>query len=84
MGFLKFRSPSRPAEAPVVDDERPQDGENVAQVSEKNDTVVDTKSDSDDEFVNKDFQHGVQAAQAMTQVWTLQHLIIAYVLYVTP
>ncbi|KAE8387053.1 hypothetical protein BDV23DRAFT_174987 [Aspergillus alliaceus] len=31
-------------------------------------------------LVNPEFQHGVQSAQAMTQAWSMQHLILAYVI----
>jgi len=37
-------------------------------------------TDSTDEAVTKEFQHGVQAAQAMTQVWERKHLVAAYIL----
>lgn len=37
-------------------------------------------SDSESELVNPNFQHGVQTAQAMTQVWSMQHVILAYAL----
>ncbi|CCD34335.1 similar to siderophore iron transporter mirB [Botrytis cinerea T4] len=34
----------------------------------------------DSEVINKEFQHGVQAAEAINQVWTRNHLIMAYIL----
>ncbi|PQE05674.1 siderophore iron transporter protein [Rutstroemia sp. NJR-2017a BVV2] len=36
-------------------------------------------SDADSELVNKEFQHGVQAAEAINQVWSKKHLIMAYI-----
>ena len=37
---------------------------------------------SDSETVSQDAQAGVQKMEATTQVWTRQHLIIAYVMFV--
>jgi len=37
-------------------------------------------SDDDLDKVDERFQHGVQMAQAMTQVWTRNHLILAFAL----
>jgi len=39
-----------------------------------------TSSEDDLDKVDERFQHGVQMAQAMTQVWTRNHLIIAFAL----
>lgn len=41
-----------------------------------------SRSSSDDDLdkVDERFQHGVQMAQAMTQVWTRNHLILAFAL----
>jgi len=45
----------------------------------------ESRSSSEDDLdkVDERFQHGVQMAQAMTQVWTRNHLILAFVLYVS-
>lgn len=44
-------------------------------------TVADSSSDTDsDHKVEQDFQHGVQASEATTIIWTKRDLIIAYVL----
>jgi len=42
----------------------------------------ESRSSSDDDLdkVDERFQHGVQMAQAMTQVWTRNQLIIAFIL----
>jgi hypothetical protein len=79
---IKFRFPSRPADFPIVaEQQRPADDEHTpGQTGEKGVVVSDAKPDFEEEVVNKDFQHGVQVAQAVTQVWTKQHLIAAYVL----
>ena len=42
---------------------------------------TDVHSEDDEKAaVTKEFQHGVQAAEAMTQVWETKHLITAYIL----
>lgn len=37
---------------------------------------------TDDDAKGKSLQHGVRRAQAVNQVWTRNHLILAYALYV--
>jgi len=39
-----------------------------------------SSSDGDLDKVDERFQHGVQMAQAMTKVWTRNHLILAFAL----
>jgi len=41
-------------------------------------TVATVTTES--KVVDPNFQHGVQEAQATTQLWSLKHLILAYVL----
>ena len=62
----------------AIDGEPHQDG--------KEETLETSASvtDSDSEVVSQDAQAGVQKMEATTQVWTSQHLIIAYVMYVLP
>ena len=43
-------------------------------------TSLETSDDDSTEKVDLDAQHGVQAQQAMTQVWTKRDLITAYIL----
>ncbi|KAJ8069565.1 hypothetical protein OCU04_000006 [Sclerotinia nivalis] len=43
-------------------------------------TTANALQVNDDFITNKEFQHGVQAAEAITQMWTKNHLILAYVL----
>jgi hypothetical protein len=39
---------------------------------------------AEDDGKGKSLQHGVRRAQAVNQVWTRNHLILAYALYVLP
>ncbi|ESZ96306.1 siderochrome-iron transporter [Sclerotinia borealis F-4128] len=43
-------------------------------------TTTDALPENHNDTTNKESQHGVQAAEAITQVWTRNHLILAYVL----
>lgn len=45
-------------------------------------TAVDKVAE--DGAKGKSLQHGVRRAQAVNQVWTRNHLILAYALYVLP
>lgn len=81
---MRFRIPLRaPNEVPIVE-ERPQvaDGEKSigAATPEVDNAGITTEAKDDRIEVNKEFQHGLQAAEAMTQVWTRNHLIMAYIL----
>ena len=60
----------------ATEDESRQDGKEEAH--ERSVAVAD----SDSEIVSQDAQVGVQKMEATTQVWTRQHLIIAYVMYI--
>ena len=81
---MKFSLPIKPDEIPLDEKRHPDDDEaNVAPQSaakeaatSRADQVDEDKSD----VVNLEFQHGVQSAQAMTQVWSKRHLILAYVM----
>ncbi|KAE8363116.1 major facilitator superfamily domain-containing protein [Aspergillus caelatus] len=81
---MKFRLPIKPDEIPVDEKRHPDDDEaNVAPQSASKETATSTVDQADDDksdLVNPEFQHGVQSAQAMTQVWSKQHLILAYVM----
>jgi hypothetical protein len=79
---MRFRLPFKRDELPVdesnqrsVDHEAPAEKGVGSQPAE-----VDPKEDTQGEVVNAEFQHGVQAAQAMTQVWSFSHIVAAYVL----
>jgi len=66
------------ADPVVADNEQP-----IENVSDKETGVVagDVHSDTDsDHKVEPEFQHGVQASEATTIIWTKRDLIIAYVL----
>jgi hypothetical protein len=45
-------------------------------------TTVDEATDDDTK--GESLQHGVRGARAVNQVWTKNHLILAYALYVLP
>ncbi|KAK1145222.1 hypothetical protein N8T08_004375 [Aspergillus melleus] len=79
---MKFRLPLKPDEVPVTEKEVRHDNEAVPVPNSKEAQVSDPAvgSDSESELVNPNFQHGVQAAQAMTQVWSMQHIVLAYAL----
>lgn len=80
---MKFKFPLlRPDEVPVAEKDERHDNEAVP-VSDSKEAHVSAPavgSDSESELVNPNFQHGVQAAQAMTQVWSMKHIILAYAL----
>ena len=60
------------------------EGNNKSTLNEKDQALETSTSpvDNDIEVVSHDAQAGVQKMEATTQVWTKQHLIIAYVMYV--
>ncbi|TGO50756.1 hypothetical protein BOTNAR_0381g00080 [Botryotinia narcissicola] len=47
-------------------------------------TTANVLSQNDSEVINKEFQHGVQAAEAINQVLTRNNLILAYILLIWP
>lgn len=77
---MKFRFNNlTPNEVPIA--------ENTAHTSSVDEektptTTANVLSQNDSEVINKEFQHGVQAAEAINQVWTRNHLILAYILLV--
>ena len=79
---MKFRLPLKADEVPVAEEEVRHDNEAVpdSYSKEAQASAPAVGSDSESELVNPNFQHGVQAAQAMTQVWSMQHIILAYAL----
>lgn len=80
---MKFRLPIKADEIPVDEKRHPDDEANVTPQSATKETAtstVDQANDDKSDLVNPEFQHGVQSAQAMTQVWSKQHLILAYVM----
>jgi hypothetical protein len=64
------------ADEPVNDAETPAAGETKEKVGAE--TKPEGESDGDDS--SKVFEPGVEAARAMTETWSMQHLIIAYIL----
>ncbi|KAL3476763.1 hypothetical protein BJX99DRAFT_227272 [Aspergillus californicus] len=78
---MRFRLPYKRDEVPVDDNLRPADNEAPTEKeAESRPAELDPKEDKLSDIVNSDFQHGVQAAQAMTQVWSFSHIVAAYVL----
>ncbi|KAL4866099.1 hypothetical protein BDV12DRAFT_210705 [Aspergillus spectabilis] len=79
---MRFRLPFRRDELPVDENnQRPADDEAFAEKgADSNPTEIGAKEDSQSDVVNPEFQHGVQSAQAMTQVWSFSHIVAAYVL----
>ncbi|GMG03760.1 unnamed protein product [Aspergillus oryzae] len=81
---MRFRLPIKPDEIPVDEKQQPNDDEaNVTPQSASKEAATSRADQVDDDksdVVNPEFQHGVQSAQAMTQVWSKQHLILAYVI----
>lgn len=78
---LRIPNLSRPNEVPIVVETNTGSDVEVAgahETNEKDNTQVHSKSEED--LVTPGFQHGVQAAQAINQVWTRQHLIAAYII----
>lgn len=65
-----FRSVDVPVEEP---------GPNDAEKN-NNETGLDDLKTTDGKTEENDLQHGVQAAEAMVQVWTTRDLVLAYVL----
>lgn len=82
--IMRFRLPIKPDEIPVDEKQQPNDDEaNVTPQSASKEAATSRADQVDDDksdVVNPEFQHGVQSAQAMTQVWSKQHLILAYVM----
>jgi hypothetical protein len=80
---MKFRLPLKPDEVPVEEKRHEDDEAKTVPHSAFKEAVTSNIKQADDDksdVVNPEFQHGVQSAQAMTQVWSKQHLIMAYVL----
>ncbi|KAL4763470.1 major facilitator superfamily domain-containing protein [Aspergillus foveolatus] len=79
---MRFRLPYKRDELPVDENnQRPADNEGfVEKGTESQGAEVGIKEQKQDDIVNPDFQHGVQAAQAMTQVWSFSHIVAAYIL----
>lgn len=79
---MRFRLPYKHDELPVDENiQRPADNEAPREKgAEPRPEELDITDDSESDVVNKDFQRGVQAAQAMTQVWSFSHIAMAYVL----
>lgn len=84
---MRFRFPLlTPKEVPVTEERRAQDAEGLQYGENEKRGVADNAhaaSDDESEVVNTEFQHGVQSAQAMTQVWSMKHLVAAYIMYVS-
>lgn len=77
---MRFRLPLKRDEVPVAEvRHRPVDAEGQ-DVSKEATAGAAAMDDSSSDLVNTEFQRGVQAAQAMTQVWSRQHLVTAYLL----
>ncbi|KAL2852541.1 hypothetical protein BJY01DRAFT_232579 [Aspergillus pseudoustus] len=79
---MTFRLPHKRDELPInASNQRPIDHEAPSEKGVGSQPAeVDPKEDNQSDVVNADFQHGVQAAQAMTQVWSFSHIVAAYIL----
>ncbi|KAL5052173.1 hypothetical protein BDW71DRAFT_213067 [Aspergillus fruticulosus] len=79
---MRFRLPYKRDELPVDENsQRPADNEAFAEKgAESQPAEVGFREQKQDDIVNPEFQHGVQAAQAMTQVWSFSHIVTAYIL----
>lgn len=80
---MRFRFPLKRDEIPVAETRQRQDdteASNGTQEESKGASAEELKLDDGSDIVNPEFQHGVQSAQAMTQVWSKQHLIMAFVM----
>ncbi len=80
---MKFRLPFV-QQGELADGERESnDAENTLPPGIESKTAalaVEPQLNRKEEIVTPEFQYGVQSAQAMTQVWSTNHLIAAYVL----
>ncbi|KAH8816987.1 siderophore iron transporter-like protein mirB [Xylogone sp. PMI_703] len=78
---MKFRIPLRTNEVPEVEEiQRPNDTEKSTAPAAA-DSLTALPDEKGDTFeVNTEFQHGVQAAEAITQIWRKEHLVVAYLL----
>ncbi|KAL4907388.1 hypothetical protein BDW74DRAFT_149064 [Aspergillus multicolor] len=79
---MRFRLPYKRDELPVdINSQRPSDNEAITEKgAEALPAEVNNEKQSQGDIVNSEFQHGVQAAQAMTQVWSFSHIVAAYIL----
>jgi len=68
-------------QAPVL--EKTDHQSSSASPQETKEAITSTASDTESEVVDSDFQHGVQSAQAINQIWTRNDLLIAYALSVS-
>lgn len=81
---MKLRLHLRTNDVPVIEEKNgPTDAEassvKTDGICDKEASVV-TATESGEQGVTPDFQHGVQSAQAVNQVWTKRDLILAYAL----
>jgi hypothetical protein len=76
---MKFRlpslSPAPPPETEYVTDEKLENTDESISEKQKNTIVSETNSD-----LESDVDNGVKAVQGAAQVWTRNHLILAYFL----
>jgi hypothetical protein len=72
---MKFRLPALlPEPAPVVEEEEKRSPDSIK------DDGKETGSEKDGKVDTSEFQYGVQIVQATNQIWTKNHLILAYIL----
>ena len=77
---MPFQSIFRPSWSTTLQKEPEVTTDTPEAQNEKDNVVVSTADDGRDVAVEANAQHGVQAVQAITQVWTTKALITAYVL----
>lgn len=84
---MKWKLHLSPNEMPVAETETvPRsdvekiDIDSKGQPDATNEIPLDTIEKPKEEVITKEFQHGVQSAQAVIQIWSTKHLILAYIL----
>lgn len=83
---MRFKPRMPPADLVVTETTVPDDVEAVGNSSLQGKSHVtgqsEGESDGGSDVITKEFQHGVQSAQAINQLWTTKHLVMAYLMSV--
>lgn len=64
------------------DPEKTTNDQSTLREDEKSVPTYDTASLDSDNLPDKDVQHGVQAAEAVTTIWGKKSLVLAYIMFV--
>lgn len=73
-------SDAREANGIELDNKAPTNGTGIAPRDSQPRVSSNQDTDSDEAFVQKNAQAGVQKIEAMTQIWSKQQLVAAYVM----